>query len=214
MTRKALALLLPALLAGLAGCSALRALAYYLSPPQIQKAAYKLTEGRLAIVIDYAHAEDENPVFSRRLHDAITGLFRDHKVKSQVISFDDVLSLRQVNRDYSSWTIQRIGRELEADEVLYLRVTRLQFQEEPGHPVVAASAALGVKVIGTQQDEAHARLWPEERDGKSVTCSRPPLEAARETIDIEAAKLATDTSHFVGGFFYDTDLEEKPPKER
>lgn len=207
--------LVAGLLGCMTGCAAIRAMFYYLSPPHIQKAQYRLTEGRLAIVIDYARPDDEHPVFSRRLHDGISARFAEHKVKSQVIPFDEMLALRQMNRDYGSWTIQRIGREAEADEVLYVRVSRLQFLEEPGHPVVSASVSLSVKVIGTQQDEAHARLWPtEEREGKPVSCGRPSVEAGRDTIDVEAAKLATDTSYLVAGFFHDVDLEEKPPKER
>jgi hypothetical protein len=197
-----------------AGCNILGPAAYYLGPPRIQKAQFKLTEGRLAVVIETARPDQDNPVFNQALFDKLSEILRERKVKSELVPHPQVLKLRQAHRDFSKWSLQRVGRELRAQQVLYLRIDTLRLRETPDHPVISPEVVLRSKVIEVRAPRAHARLWPEEAEGRQITCTRPAAEATdARAIDTEAWKLAHDAAHLVAEPFTDVDLEDRPPTE-
>lgn len=188
------------------------AAAYFFSPKQIDKADFHLTQGRLAIVFETA-AGEENPVFARELHTTLTRELQDRQVPSKVIPYTEMISLRQ-KPEYARWSVQRIGRELAADQVLYLRAERFLLRETPEYPVLTPSVTLRIKVIDPDAPANHARLWPIDDRGTELQCSRPASEASGpDAADRAAQSLARDTARLVARFFYDVDLEEKPVRE-
>lgn len=196
------------------GCNILGPAAYYLGPRRIQKAEFKLTEGRLAVVIEAVRPEQDNPVFNQALFDKLAEIFREQKIESALVSHREVLELRQAHPDFEKWSLQRIGRELRAEQVLYLRIENLQLRETPDHPLVTPEISLCSKVVGVHAPTPHARLWPEEAEGRAISCKRPSKEATdTEVVDTEAWKLAHDTAHLVSHPFFDVDLEERTPRE-
>jgi hypothetical protein len=197
-----------------AGCNVLGPAAYYLGPPRIQKAEFKLTEGRLAVVIESTHPDQDNPVFNQALFDKLSEILRERKVKSEFVPHRQVLKLRQTHRDFAKWSLQHVGRELRAQQVLYLRIDTLQLRETPDHPVISPEVTLRSKVIDVCAPHAHARLWPEEAEGRQITCTRPAAEAIDpRAIDTEAWKLAHDAAYLVAEPFIDVDLEDRPTTE-
>jgi hypothetical protein len=196
------------------GCNILGPIAYYLGPRRIQKAEFKLTAGRLAVVIEAARPEQDNPVFNQALFGKLTEIFRTRKIQSELVPHREVLELRQANPDFAKWSLQRIGRELRAEQVLYLRIENLQLRETPDHPLVTPEISLRSKVVDVRAPTPHARLWPEEAEGRAISCKRPSKEATdAEVIDTEAWKLAHDIAHLVSYPFFDVDLEEPTPRE-
>lgn len=199
------------------GCRAIGALGVLLSPPQVQKPEIELTRGRLAIVIDAARREQSNPVFESALHNGIVELLRENKVPSQVVAYEDLVRLRQSNADYLTWSYQRIGRALEAEQVLSVRIEDLRLAPGRGEPVVTPHVELTLKLIGVREPPEKARLWPRkdpEPDGRTVAHERPARQAESvDVLDAEAAKLARETAYYVARHFYKYDLEEKPPRE-
>jgi hypothetical protein len=197
------------------GCKPLGMAAYLLSPRQTQKAEYKLPEGTLAVVIENTRPQEESPVFDRALYDKLAEVFRDQKVKSALTPFDAVADLRRAHADFNTWSIQRVGRELKADQVLYVQIQRLVFRERPDHPVLTPAVSVRVKLIGVERAAGDARVWPKgEEDGRTITVTRPTEEAGgAEAIDVAATKLARDTGQKIAEFFYDVDLEQKPQPE-
>ena len=132
----------------LVGCRAIASLGVLTAPRQIQKAEFELTSGRLAVVIDHARGGQADPVFDLNLHNRLVELFRENKVSAQVTPYDDVVRLRQANEDFASWSIQRVGRALHADQVLYIRVEELSLRPSATDPVITPQVALLIKVIG------------------------------------------------------------------
>ena len=198
-----------------AGCKQLASIAYYAGPRRIQPAEFKLGEGRLAVVIETVYPEQDNPVFNQALFDKLVEIFRENKVKGEVVPLRELLELRQRHADFSRWSLQRIGRELKAEQVLYLRLEELRLRETPDHPLVSPKVSVRIKVVGVQAPSVHARLWPEETEGRTIICERQPQEASDpQVIDSEALKLARDTAYLVAQPFHDVDLEEPTPKER
>lgn len=200
-----------------AGCNIVGALVVMLAPPQIQKAEFQLTRERLAVLIDMARPEEENVVFRQGLHDKLVEIFNENNVKTQIIPQEELQRLRQQNPDFKDWDIRKIGRRLNAKQVLWVRVDRLQLRETPGSPLLTPVAQLRLKVIGAEDAATGgARLWPgsSEPDGRTVQRARPAQEASSPmAIDAEARKLGKDAAWLVAMPFYDVDLEVKTPWE-
>jgi hypothetical protein len=200
-----------------AGCKLIGGLGVLLSPPQIQKPEFEPTAGRLAIVIDYAHGVQSNPVFDVSLHTRLVELFRENKAPSEIVPYEDVVQLRQANADFATWSVQRIGRELNAEQVLLVRVSQLRLRATDKDLIMTPHVDLHLKVIGVNKADGSARLWPDkdaDPDGRVVSHDRHSKEAdSVDLIDTETAKLARETAYYAGRYFYKYDKEEKPPHE-
>lgn len=211
-------LLLPAAVAALAltlaGCNILGPIAYYTSPPQIAKAEHKFKEGdRLAVVIDPAQQGESNPVFEQALIERVAEMFREKRGKATIVPMRDVVALRR-QPEYRTWSVQRIGRELGASHVLYLKQERLSLRESPEHPILHPYVILRAKLIAVNEPSDKARVWPAEVEGREVRCQRPMQEyTTPEDTDTAIRKLGYDTAYFVGYPFFDMDMEESPRRE-
>jgi len=211
--RAVLGLLATAALLSTPGCQGLGALIYYFRPRQFHKPEVKLAD-RVAIFIEYARAEQNHPLFSRTLYDRIVELWREQKIKAEVVPFQQAADLQR-SEDFADWSLQRVGRHLGAEQVLYIRVEELFLRRSVGAPIVEPSVALRVKLIGTTEPAPHARLWPAATEGQSIAHHRDPQDApTMDAVDAAAVKLARETAYFVARNFYRYDLEEKPPRER
>ncbi len=201
----------------LGGCQMLGAVAYFLGPKRVQKAEFSLAKGRVALVIEYRSAQEASPIFDRQLYERVVQIFRDEKSETTFVPLERWAQLRQENPQTKSWSIQRIGRALEAEQVLYLQVDRLSLRESPEHPVLAPRVALQARVISASEPPPHHRLWPTgpTEDGRAIEAQRPPQEMPSvDVIDRELGKLARETAYLLTRYFLDTDLEERTPKER
>lgn len=205
------------LLAGaacLTGCNLIAMGAYYFRPRDIQKAEYTLPkDSEVAVFLEAARPEMESPVFRRALCDQMVTLLREGKCEAKLIPQSRVDEMRR--EDISDWSMQRIGQELKADYLLYLRIESFQLREFPDHPLLSPEVQLRMKLIGVHDPKENARIWPAETEGRIVHCKRQPVEAVDPDIqDAEAAKLGRDTAYWVTMPFIDVDLEQKPPIAR
>jgi hypothetical protein len=216
LPRAGLAVLLT-LLGLAAGCNVISAIAYYFRPRDIQKPQYEFPRGsRVAIVIDAARPSDENPVFDRALYERVVEMLREGKSGATVLPLRAVIDLRRANPDFDQWSLQKIGRDLQADQVLYIRIDRLVIRQTPDYPILTPAVDLRMKVIDVSQPGVHARLWPEAKEGYPVSRARQTTEAADtgpDAADTEAKKLARDTAYYVTMPFIEVDLEQPPPVE-
>jgi len=204
------------LLLGICGCVGLRGAVYLFSPQHVQKPEFALTSGKLVILVDAVQPGEANPVFERSLHEELLRQMREFELSTQVVPYDQIITLRQTNPGFRDWNIQRIGRQLGADQVLYIRVDRLQLGGRD-EPVVSPAVKLCMKVIGVREPAANARLWPDsasEPDGRCLTHERAAKEAGGpEVLDAEAAKLAREVAYYLLRPFRKWDLEEVPTRE-
>lgn len=208
-------LVLTALL--ITGCGKqLGAFMYFLGPQRIHDPEIELTHSRLAILIEFADPAAENPVFARTFHDLLVDQFTEKKLKTKVVPFDEVARLRSENADFSSWSVQRIGRRLGAEQVLYVRIETFIVHEEPGHPLIEPKVDMRLKVIDARASakEGKVQLWPEEPEGRRITLARAPKESGTpRQIDDEIKKLARQTGRIAARCFVEYDEEDKLPEE-
>ncbi len=216
--RRAAPLVLLVLVGLTAGCNIVAPIAYYLRPQQIQKPQYEFPRGsRVAVVIEARNSRYENPVFNQALHERVVTMLREGKSKATLLPLREVTELRRANPDFGKWSLQRIGRSLRADHVLYLRIDRLVIRPSEEHPLLMPEVALNLKLIGVQEPAVHARLWPDTKDGHPVNCKRQISEASDtdpDAADIATRKLGYDTAYWVTMPFIKVDLEDSPPVER
>jgi hypothetical protein len=208
-------LLLCTTLAFLTGCAYITAGAYLFGPKRTQKPEFTFTpSGRIAVVIENAKPAQENPLFTRELHRRLVEIFKERKVSTNVVPLDDVYRLRQENPDFPRWSLSKVARELGAEQLLYIRVERLQLREAPNHPMMTPIAELKLKVIAAEPAAEKARLWPGDLEERALTVTRPPSEASDPiAIDTATTKLAREAARRVAYYFYEVDLEEPTPPE-
>jgi hypothetical protein len=201
-----------------AGCNIIGPIAYYLQPPQIQKPQYEFPAGsRVALVIEARNPQYDNPVFNNALHERAVTMLREGKSHAEIVPLQRVTELRQSNADFGKWSLQRIGRELRADHVLYIKVDRLVIRPSPDYPILTPEVELHMKLISVNEPAIHARIWPDAKEGQPVSCKRQVAEAADtnpDAADSEARKLGYDTAYWVTMPFIKVDLEKSPPVER
>ena len=199
-------------------CAQLGAIGYYLRPRQIQKPQYEFpADARVAVLIEAANPQQENPVFNQALYERMVDMLREGKSQAALLPLSKISELRRRNADFSKWSVQKIGRELNADQVLYIKIDSLVIRPTPDHPLLTPEVSLHMKLVGVQDPSVHARLWPEAKEGHPVQCKRQVAEAADENPegpDIEARKLAYDTAYWTTMPFLEVDLEVNPPVER
>jgi len=213
--RRALAWCLLATLAAAAGCNIIGPAAYYLRPPQIQKPEFKLTDGRVAVLIDSARGVPENPVFNESLYSKVVEISRVKKRKTTFVPLREIVGLRHANSDFAHWSVQRIGRELNAEQVLYIKIARLDVSEGADLPVAEPVVEVHTSVIGVNTTPDLARLWPREKAGRPEKAERQAQTIGGPgDVDIVLRKLAYDLAWRLTVPFFDTDLETPLPVER
>ena len=201
----------------LTGCNIIGPLGYLWGPRQIRETEFELTGGRLAVLIETARPEEDNPVFTRAMHKKLEQIFQDRKIAARIVPLEEIQRLRRDHADFARWSLQKVGRRLDAKWVLYARIDRLRFHESPGSLLLTPQVRMRLKLVDPHAHPDTARLWPppEEREGRFVERSRPMREARDSVLlDAEAAKLGKDVAHLVAHPFRDVDEEEKVPWER
>lgn len=203
--------LLLVLLTLASGCNWVSAIAYYFGPRRIEKARHTLPPARVAVLIDTRAPLEVNPVLNQAIYDTLVETLREKKVAARFVPYDDVLLLQQRHEKYPGWSIQKIGRRLDAEEVIHIQIEELRFRAAAQDPLLEPHAIVKVKVIGTHSPRP--RLWPEEGvqrvDEGRIEYDRPPVEVAGpEVLDAEATKLGKDLGRRIAMYFYDVDLEE------
>lgn len=205
--------LFASIVASCAGCNIVGPAVLLLHPPIKEPAEVELTEGRLALLVEYARSREENPVFTRAFHDRLQEVLREQKLPTTFISQDEVARARRAHPDFARWNLQQIGRELDADQVLYARVEQLRLRDDAVGLIVTPEVQLRLMLIDVHARDK-PRLWPDETEGRLVKRGRPSQEATDPVmVDAETTKLARDTAWVVAKYFYEYDVEEKDPWE-
>ena len=212
--RICLTLLLVSLCMAVTGCQFLSFFTYMFGPPRVQKAEFRLGKGPLAIFIESAATDGSMPIFERELHVKLDEILRAENISSNVVPRERAQSLPQRHPDFRSWSLQKIGRTLGADQLLYVRIQELRVRETPDHPLLSPMVRLELKVIDVNAPPSRARVWPEYGARELPPITRQVQEAStRERTDLAILKLARDAAQEVAKPFYDVDLEQPSRRE-
>lgn len=200
----------------LTGCGdQLKAAAYFLSPPHKEKAELQFDKTHaVVLMVDPSRPEYESPVFNRALFERVAEIFRERKCPARLIAPREVAQLRRANADFDRWPIRKVGQELSATHVLYVRIDTLETRASHDSPILEPRVALRAKVIAVDRPDADARVWPEQKEGRPIQFSRQASDISdRSTEDAELAKLAREAGYLLAEPFFEKDLEEKRARE-
>lgn len=215
---RAVAILALASTLALAGCASLGSALYFLQPRQWQPPEFEFTGGRLAVLIEPARNDFDNPLFSFAVQEKLTEILRLQRVNIDVLAPEELRRLQQANVDFPRWSLQRVGREANCNYVLYIRLRDLVLTERGDSPIISPLADFTAKLIGVDDPDDKAVLWPsspQEREGRAFRVNRPPTErGGPETVDREARALAHDAARRIAKVFYKHDAEEREKPEQ
>lgn len=211
--RTSLFLFLGAALSVSAGCDAMGVVADVIAGPQRIDAVYDLPKVKTVVLVD----DPRDLLTSNDLPNRIAGrigddLTREKKV-SQVIGPQVLSDLAAKNPDFGGWALDKVGRQVGADQVIYVVVQ--SFTLAQNNEMYEPKAAVTVKVLDVGSSK---RLFPlNNPDGRAVVASERPESrdgASPATDAIIARRLADNLAERVGQLFYDhrmPDVGEKLP---
>lgn len=201
--RRMLAVLIVAMVM-LGGCQAPGYLLEVLLPPEKTPAAYNPEDRRTVVFVD-----DPSGVLPQSSHRTAIAAAVERELQHEEIITDFVstreLDELRLNEDgFSSWPIDRVGRRVEAEQVIYVLLE--QFETSDPEDTYRPLAKVRVKLIDA---EAGERVFPENDDmGKRVTTRmffHPQQDRSRGTNAVLRGDLARHTGEDVARLFFDSE---------
>jgi hypothetical protein len=182
-----------------------------LYPKQKIPAEFTLTKGRLAVLIDDDADLISQPDVKKKLTDDIAKHFRENDVVTTVIPFEQVKALQQHDRDFDTMAADRVGKVLDADQVLWIKVGQFDTgSTQAADTNKAAAFAVALRVLttkATNRDEV--QLWPEMREPRNVTVNLPLSVVQRKNDPrVIAEMLAEELAKDIAELFYQHPMEE------
>ncbi len=192
-------------LAGLTGC---RAISTILAPdlrPLIE-AKYKFAKGKkIAVLIDDYLAPLNNPGMKTDLAKKIgDGLIEAGAIRAgDLVSTETIVQIPKDTPQGKKLSIQNIGKQVQADQVLYINIVEFNLQSDPENPLIQPKARAYVKVVNVGDGD---RLWPVDVTGEPIEAkSRMENELLSDKPDTSkwADRLSILVASEVIGLFFD-----------
>jgi hypothetical protein len=210
--RAAVAFALVALL--VAGCGQQAgALLYFLGlyPRQKVPAEFNLTPGRLAVLIDDDADQVTYPEVYRQFTEEFATALRENKQVTQVIPYEQLKELQQRDPEFDQIAADRVGKLLEADQVLWIKVDRFDTGGIGTSDISQAAAfSISLRVLTTRaKSRDEVQLWPDTREPRAVSAALT-MSAVQQQNDprVIAGMLAEQLAADVARLFYEYELDE------
>jgi hypothetical protein len=177
-------------------------------PEKIEAKHYLPPDSKLLVLVhDLPLREDvDTAVVRRNLTNYICAQLDRHDVVANTVPYDDLLDLMIADPQFNEYTPGQVADKLEADTVLYIRITQFALKESKINPLWQGQLETKVKVIDLNDDT----LWPDDRPtGYPVKPSqiRTTNEAspayATKLTNLLCAAMADD----VAKLFYDHEVD-------
>lgn len=163
------------------------ALLYYATPEQKNKADFKLSPNRLAILIDDPYGSLPRSDLRAQIHAKLVAEMAAHKIQAVVVPMAEMAKVEQGNREFDKMSIRAVGEQVHADQVLYVSILSFTVGEEAKHGVYLGKARAQVKICSTER-KASVRVWPPSGDGYIVEIQQPS-EQTEEWGNSKASEL-------------------------
>ena len=156
----------------LSGCNIVGPVAQIVSgPPTVQPVYRPAKERMLVLVENFQHPGDayaDAEMLARTLHDELA-----RQKIAPLVPMDELYALR-TNRpdDYRKMSIETIGRELGAKQVLYVDLQQASVEAAAGSELLRGRAAVLVRVVDAKTGRSR---WPQDvAEGYPVSYETPP----------------------------------------
>jgi hypothetical protein len=187
---------------------------YFSGLGQDQKtpAEFQLPKKPLLILVDDDYDLIHPPIARDVLAEALAKELRDHELADKITSSEELAKLRQVTPEFEKRCADTVGRLAHAEVVLWLQVVRFTIPDDIDAALVPCYFGVTVKVLDAKATKREdVRLWPKEREGKTIEVKISPhdlqqCKSIREAHTLVAQTLAMD----VAKLFYEYETEQGP----
>lgn len=173
--------------------------------PKVE-AEFKLTDGRVAVIVDdfgeLCHWPEAPGVLEQRVIDQLS----KHNAAKSLISPTKVKTLRQSYPEFDKRGFRELGRLLGADQVVAIEVRAFRASVDVQEVTAAARMSVAVKVIDAREkaERGRVRLWPASRAGETLAVELNASQVTRaKTRDGILDKLASALAEKIARKFYD-----------
>jgi hypothetical protein len=132
-----------------------------LIPAPLVRAEHEMGDKNVLIWIDDLAAADSHPTLRRRLTEELADALLSHKAVAYAVPYEDIARFRVMRTEYRQMSIQDLGGEFQADQVIYLQVDHFEFVHEAGKGYYQPAIKGHAKIIDCH-DEGE-RVWPERQ---------------------------------------------------
>lgn len=160
------------------GCGQLGTL-FMPDPRPLVPAQFKLTEGKIVVLIDDYRVRLEQANIKEHIADKVVELLKSSRAarKAKFLPYKNLRSVKTESPTGKKYSIKRIGEDLGADVVLYVDITQFDLEGDPQSPLILPQGQAHIKVIEVETGD---RLWPIDVQGHPVH-ARGRREAERLT---------------------------------
>ena len=192
---------------------------YWLGVGDDQKveAEFTLSPGPVLILVDDPEERLTWGPARDQIAEGLAKILLENQGTQKIISPETLNRHRRTQADFDSLSCAQIGRLVGAEQVLWLEVKSFVAEEEIHDMTDAGALSVSVRVINPneQKDREKVRLWPTEREGKSVAVGLSASEATRlKTKEAIAGELAAKLSKEVAKLFYKHPLKEEEEEKK
>ncbi len=189
------------------GCNAIGVVADAIAGPPRVDAVYDLPKAKTVVLVD----DPGDLLPTRDLPNRIAGRVGDELVAqkrvTQVIGPRVINDLAAGNPDFDTWALDKVGRRVGADQVVYVVIQSFVLTEN--NEVYEPQATATVKVLDVDSSK---RLFPvSEPNGHVVVATERPVPrdgASSKTDGIIARRVADALADKVAKLFYDHRLPD------
>jgi len=200
------------LAAALSGCGAL---SYFtektfsaVTPPAMSKPAHSLAGKTVVVLVDAAPGlqTEGTPQVALRVAQAVARELADRKAAAAIVNPQDVAIAAQSDPQFGRKSVVDIGREFQADCVVYLVLQSFVLTQATGAESFNGYISVGVRVIDVK---AGAQIWPamdQVHFLDAASTAGIKADSQRQAEQVLLAGLARK----VGMLFVSYNLEEAP----
>jgi hypothetical protein len=184
-----------------------------LVPEEKTKTQFKLTQNKLAILVDDPTGALPSSNLRDDLQSTLAAELTEHKVCGAIVSQTEMGRVERTNRQFDTMSIRAIGEQVQAEQVIHVQILSFSVGDEAKLGVYQGRAKAMVKVCGTER-KPDVRLWPPSGDGQSVEIAQPSEQTEQwnpnaKASDVYARTVAARLGKRIAMLFYEHTVEDE-----
>ena len=171
-----------------------------LIPAPMIEAEHKMTDRTVLIWIDDFSSPRPEPLLRRQLIERVREELLDHDAAGAIVEPHRVTQFRQAHPDFSELPIQQLGRQFQADEVLYILIEEFSLRHDAGAGFYQSRIAGYAKVVEVASGK---RLWPTDRARRPFALKGKLEQGQGQFYENQLiGQLARNAAQTLAPFFY------------
>jgi hypothetical protein len=164
-------------------------------------AQHDMSEKKVLIWVDDAYLAQPHHLLRRELTNQLASNLRQNQAVADLVDYSQMARFRQTNPNYADQTIQQLGRQMQADEVLYIMIDKFQLQHQAGKGFYRPQLSGYSKVIDVATGN---RLWPVDQSRRPFSIGGQLTEGQGQIYeDKQVKELSKQLVEIIAPSFYE-----------